>query len=102
VFEALAATLTVMAVLAGLGRFEHKLLRATRTMSVTIRTKPGTSEDWLRTELKAHGVQVLECRQFDHPRDRVFELRLRGPARQFDVIRVELADAGEIRNIFFD
>ena len=102
IFEALAATLTVMVVLAGMGRFEHRLLRAARTMSVTIRAAPGTPEEWLRSELGIHGIRVLECRTFDHARDRVFELRLRGPSRQFDVLKEELAESAEVRNIFID
>jgi putative Mg2+ transporter-C (MgtC) family protein len=102
VFEALGATLTVMVVLAGLGRIEHRLLRASRTMSVTIRTKPGTTEEWIREQLAAEGLRVLEARVYDHPRDRVFEMRLRGPARQFDVAKVELAEQANISNVFFD
>ncbi|MEA3247888.1 MAG: MgtC/SapB family protein [Gemmatimonadota bacterium] len=102
VFEALAATLTVMIVLAGLGRIEHGLLRASRTMSVTIRTKPDTTEEWVREQLALEGLRVLEVRVFSHPRDRVFEMRLRGPARQFDIAKLELAEHAEISNVFFD
>lgn len=102
IFEALAATLTVMLVLAGLGRVEHRLLRASRTMSATIRVKPNTSEEWLRTELGVLGVRILACRFFDHPRDRVFEMRLRGPARQFDILKQELVESPQVLNMFFD
>ena len=41
--EALGAAAMVMAVLAGLGTLEHRLLRARRTLSATIRTTPGMS-----------------------------------------------------------
>lgn len=100
--EALGATLTVMLVLAGLGRMEHGLLRMSRTMSVTVRTKPDVTEEWMRERLALEGLTVVESRVFDHPTDRVFEMRLRGPARQFDIARVELAEHADIRNIFFD
>ncbi len=100
--EALGATLTVMFVLAGLGRLEHGLLRVQRTMSVTVRTNPGVSADWVRDRLGAEGLVIVSERVFDHPTDRVFELRLRGPARQFDIARAELAEHAEIRNVFFD
>ncbi|HVZ49726.1 MAG TPA: MgtC/SapB family protein [Gemmatimonadaceae bacterium] len=102
IFEALAVTLTVMAILAGLGRLEHRLLRISRTMSVTIRTKPDTTEAWLRERLAGEGLTVIESRVYTHPSDRVFEMRLRGPARQFDIARAELAEHAQIRNVFFD
>ena len=100
--EALGATLTVMAILAGLGRLEHGLLRVQRTMSVTVRTKPGVSLDRMRELLHAEGLQVREAQIFDHATDRVFEMRLSGPARQFEVARTELASQAEIRTVFFD
>lgn len=101
IFEGLFATVTVMLVLAGLGRIEHLLLRANRTMSVTVRAIPGTSEEWLRTALNSEGLKILRCRIFDHPHDRTFELRLRGPARQFDVVKTELAELADVKHVYF-
>lgn len=100
--EALGATLTVMAVLAGLGRLEHGLLRVQRTMSVTVRTRPDVTEAFIRERLANEGLTVVEARVFDHPTDRVFEMRLRGPSRQFEIAKAELADHADIRNVFFD
>lgn len=100
--EALGVTLTVMVVLAGLGRLEHGLLRVSRSMSVTIRTKPGFPEADLHELLKREGLSVTESKVFDHSTDRVFELRLRGPARQFDVAKFELVQQPNIQNVFFD
>lgn len=100
--EALGATLTVMIVLAGLGRLEHGLLRVRRKMNVTIRTKPGVTEAWVRERLANEGLAIVTVRVFDHPTDRVFEMRIQGPARQFDIARAELADHADIRNVFFD
>ncbi len=100
--EALGVTLTVMAVLAGLGRLEHGLLRVSRSMSVTIRTQPGFAEADLHELLKREGLRVTESKVFDHSTDRVFELRLRGPARQFDIAKFELVQQPNIQNVFFD
>ncbi len=100
--EALGVTLTVMAVLAGLGRLEHGLLRVDRSMSVTIRAKPGFTEEEMRELLKREGLRVTESKVFDHSTDRVFELRLRGPARQFDIAKYELVQEPQIKNVFFD
>lgn len=100
--EALGVTLTVMVVLAGLGRLEHGLLRVHRSMSVTIRTKPGFAEEEIRDLLKREGLQVTDSKVFDHPTDRVFEMRLRGPARQFDIAKYELVQQPNIQNVFFD
>ena len=36
--------------------------------------------------LGSSGIRVMGQRIFDHPEDRVFELKLSGPARQFDIV----------------
>jgi putative Mg2+ transporter-C (MgtC) family protein len=100
--EALGATALVMLVLAGLGRLEYKLLRVRRTHNCTIRTKPGTSLDWLKTALFSDGLRVVKAETFDHDDDRVFELVLTGPARQFDIARIELLDRAEVLNVMLD
>jgi putative Mg2+ transporter-C (MgtC) family protein len=100
--EALTATLTVMIVLAGLGRLEHGLLRVSRSMNVTIRTKPGVAEDTIRRLLASEGLQVVSSSVFDHPTDRVFEMRLKGPSRQFEVAKSALVRSEDIQNVFFD
>jgi putative Mg2+ transporter-C (MgtC) family protein len=100
--EALTATLTVMIVLAGLGRLEHGLLRVSRSMNVTIRTKPGVAEESIRRLLAGEGLQVVSSSVFDHPTDRVFEMRLKGPSRQFEVAKTALARSDDIQNVFFD
>jgi putative Mg2+ transporter-C (MgtC) family protein len=97
--EALGATALVMLVLAGLGRFEYKLLRMHRTLECTVRTKPGVSLDALKTILFSDGLSIVRAQIFDHENDRVFELRLKGPARQFDIARAELLDRAEVLNV---
>jgi putative Mg2+ transporter-C (MgtC) family protein len=100
--EALGTTLTVMVVLAGLGRLEHGLLRIQRSMNMTVRVSPGVPEEWLRDALAAEGLTIVNVKTYDHPTDRVFELRARGPSRQFDIARSELGSRPEVMTILFD
>lgn len=100
--EALGATAAVMLVLAGLGTLEHKLLRIRRSHAATIRTKPGTTLEWLKTALFAEGLVITKVAVFDHENDRVFEMWLRGPAQQFDIARRELHELEPILNVNVD
>lgn len=97
--EALGGTAMVMLVLGGLGRLEYKLLRMQRTLECTIRTKPGVTLEWMKTALFADGLHVEHAKIFDHDGDRVFEMKLKGPARQFDIARAELLDRTEVLNV---
>ncbi len=100
--EAMGATAMVMVVLAGLGKVEHRLLRAKRVLSATVRTKPGVTLEWLKTQLFADGVSIKQARIFDHDDDRVFEMSVSGPARQFEIARGSLLDKDEVLNVNFD
>jgi putative Mg2+ transporter-C (MgtC) family protein len=100
--EALGTTVTVMLVLAGLGRLEHGMLRIHRTMNATIRTKPGFPEEKIRELLDAEGLRIVKSQIFDHATDRVFEIRIKGPARQFEIARGSLIDQDDVQNVFFD
>lgn len=99
--EALGATALAVLVLAGLGRIEYRLLRMQRTHHVTIRTRPGIDFEWLQTALFSDGLRIEKSEVFDHDHDRVFELLLKGPARQFDIARAELLDRDEVLNVMF-
>jgi putative Mg2+ transporter-C (MgtC) family protein len=99
--EALGATALAMVVLSGLGRVEYKLLRMQRSRDCTIRTQPGVKLDWVETVLFADGLRVTRSEMFDHKNDRVFELVVRGPARQFEIARAELLDRDEVLNVMF-
>jgi putative Mg2+ transporter-C (MgtC) family protein len=99
--EAMGATVIVMIVLAGLGKLEYRLLRAHRTVNVTVRTKPGVTLEWVKNELFADGLRVVTAELFDHQDDRVFELSLKGPARQFEIGRSNLLDHAEVLNVLF-
>lgn len=100
--EALGTAALVMLVLSGLGHLEHKLLRARRTLSATVRTKPGVTLEWLKTQLFGDGLTINEVKSFDHEDDRVFEMTLSGPARQFEISRATLLELPEVLNVNFD
>ena len=101
-FEAMGAGLLVALVLAGLGTLEHKLRRARRVLSCTVRTKPGFSEGDLEEILGASGISIIGKRVFDHGEDRVFELKLAGPARQFEVATTKLLQNEDIFGLHVD
>jgi putative Mg2+ transporter-C (MgtC) family protein len=84
--EAAGAGALVMVVLASLGRLEHKIRRLRRIVSYTVRAKPGTAFDTIRDALDAHGIIVVSQQAYDHMDDRTFELRLTGPAIQFETL----------------
>jgi putative Mg2+ transporter-C (MgtC) family protein len=100
--EALGATAAVMLVLAGLGTLEHRLLRLRRSHAATIRTKRGTTLEWVRTALFAEGLEITKVDVFDHDNDRVFEMQLRGPSLQFDIARRGLLELEPVLNVILD
>ena len=100
--EAAGAGLLVTLVLAGLGSVEHRVRRARRVLSATIRAKPGFSADELEAVLAASGITVIGQRVFDHVEDRVFELKLSGPARQFEVVHQKLLTNDSVFGVHID
>lgn len=97
--EATGAGALVTIVLAGLGTLEHKLRRARRVLSCTIRTRPGFPHDELASILAVSGIQIIGERIFDHVEDRVFELKLSGPARQYDIVTEKLLTSEDIYGV---
>jgi putative Mg2+ transporter-C (MgtC) family protein len=100
--EGIGAGLLVTFVLGGLGRIEHWVRRARRTVSATIRTRPGTSEEVVATTLHAHGIRIEGRQTFDHDRDRTFELKLSGPSRQFDIATAALLAREDVFGVHLD
>jgi len=100
--EAVGAGALVTLILAGLGTLEHKLRRARRVLSCTIRTRPDYPPAELEAILGASGVRIMGQRIFDHAEDRVFELKLSGPARQFDIVTEKLLTHEDIYGIHID
>lgn len=99
--EALGAGIIVTLTLAGLGSIEHRLLRVRREMGATIRTRSGTPWEEIERILRSGGLQVQSRQQYDHADDRVFELRLAGPARQFDIVQESLAHRDDVLGVTF-
>ncbi|GAC1657642.1 MAG: MgtC/SapB family protein [Gemmatimonadaceae bacterium] len=101
-YEAVGAALIVTVVLYGLGNVEHKLRRARRVMSATIRARPGVSFDAVDRLLNSAGIRVHEKEIYDHPDDRTFELKLAGPARQYDVAQQALMQHPDVFSATFE
>ena len=101
-YEAVGAGALVTTVLAGLGTLEHRLRRARRVLSCTIRAKPGFPPSELETILGVSGIRILGQRIFDHAEDRVFELKLSGPARQYDIVTEKLLTHEDIFGVHID
>jgi len=97
--EAAGTGMLVMITLAWLGRLEPRVRRFKRTVSMTVRAKPGTSLEEIARVLNAAGIRVMEQQTFDHPEDRVFELRLSGPARQFDIVTESLLRRDDVLGV---
>lgn len=100
--EAVGSTLTVAIVLTGLGRVERRLLNARREVSATIRLRHGTPFEDLARIFASNRIQIQGKQIFDHPDDRTYELRLVGPARQYDVVTAELMKREDVLSVQFD
>ena len=94
--EGLGTTAMVMIVLLVIGNLEHKLVRTSRTLPMTVRAAVNADFTPLQQLLHDEGIKVIERSSYDHPRDRVFELRLRGPATQFEVARDALLERADV------
>jgi putative Mg2+ transporter-C (MgtC) family protein len=99
--EAAGAGLLVALVLAGLGSLEHRLRRARRVLSCTVRARNGFPREELETLFAVSGIRIIGERIFDHPEDRTFELKLSGPARQFDIVTEKLLTHQDVYGVHF-
>lgn len=97
--EGLGATAMVLIVLLVIGNLEHKLLRTQRTVPMTIRAAVEADFAILDQLMKDSGLKVIDRDTYDHPRDRVFEMRVRGPARQFEVARDLLLERQDVLDV---
>jgi len=98
--EAGGAGVLVMLVLSGLGTVEYRLRRARRVVSATVRSTHALTTKELHRVLLAAGIVVLNEEIYDHSDDRVFELKLSGPARQFDVLKGTLARREDVLGLY--
>lgn len=83
--EAIGTAALVTVVLSGMGRLEHRVRRARRVVSCTVRARPHTALESIEATFAASGIRIIASETYDHPEDRVFELRLAGPASQYDI-----------------
>jgi len=97
--EAAGSGVLVMVVLAWLTRVENRVRRMRRVVALTIRARPGMPLADLREVLTAHGLHIASCETFDHADDRTFELRLVGPAIQFETIADRLLSRGDVLSV---
>jgi len=88
--EAIGAGVLVTVVLGGLGKLEHRARRARRSVRLVVRTTLGFPPNEMLEMLDSAGIRIRAQQIYDHRDDRVFELRVTGPARQFDVLRHSL------------
>ena len=100
--EAGGAAILVGGVLGGLGSIEHKLLRARRVVSGTIRARRDTPFEEIDTVFASSGIRVTGKEVYDHPDDRTFEVKLVGPARQYDVVTAVLMRRSDVLSVQFD
>jgi putative Mg2+ transporter-C (MgtC) family protein len=100
--EGIGAGLLVTFVLSGLGGLEHWVRRARRVASATVRTRVNTEYDEVLTALNAHGIRIDSHREFDHPEDRTFELKISGPSRQFDIAAAALLSRDYVYGVHVD
>ena len=97
--EAAGAGILVMVVLAWLTRIENRVRRIRRVVQFTVRAKPATPLADLREALSAQGLHIAACETFDHADDRTFELRLVGPAIQFETVADRLLARGDVLSV---
>lgn len=100
--EGCGAALIVTAVLWGLGRVERRLLAGRRVISGTVRVLPRTPFDELEHVFNSAGIQVLSKAVYEHADDRTYELKLVGPARQYDVVSSALMRRSDVLSAQFD
>ncbi len=100
--EAAGGTVFVLLTLEGLRRVERRILARHRTIAGTVRALRGTAQDAVLNELRASGLVVAECKTFDHEGDTTFDMRLSGPAKQFDVAVARLLERADVLSVQFD
>jgi len=97
--EAAGSGVLVMVVLAWLTRVENRVRRMRRVVAFTIRARPATPLADLREALASHGLNIVSCETFDHVDDRTFEVRVVGPAIQFETIADRLLSRGDVLSV---
>jgi putative Mg2+ transporter-C (MgtC) family protein len=100
--EATGGTVFVLLTLEGLRHVERRILARHRTIAGTVRVRRGTPQDPILSEIRATGLVVKDCKTFDHEGDTTFDLRLSGPAKQFDIAVARLLERSDVLSVQFD
>lgn len=100
--EAAGGTVLVLVVLAGLGQVERRILASHRTVSCTIRLRSGTDYGPVEKEIRGGGLKVSTSTRYEHEDDVTYELRLMGPAKQFDIVTSRLLERPEVISVQFE
>ena len=100
--EAIGATVVVAGVLVGLAKVEKHLQTRGRTVSGTLRLSRDGSFDDVLDALGTFGITVQSKVLFEHPEDLTYEVRLRGPAKQFDPAAADLIRRPDVLSVQFD
>jgi putative Mg2+ transporter-C (MgtC) family protein len=97
--EAIGATVLVTLVLVGLGRAERWVYALRRTVTATVHATHDLGFDELIDIFAAYGISVQSKQILDSRHDRTYELRLMGPAKQFDNVTGELARRPDVLSV---
>jgi len=100
--EATGGTLLVLVVLLGLGHVERRILAAHRSINCTIRARAGADYAAIEKEIRGSGLRVHSSTRYEHQDDITYELRLMGPAKQFDIATSRLLDRPDVLSVQFD
>lgn len=100
--EATGATLLVAGVLMGLGRVERWLRGMRRTITGTVHATHELSYQELSEIFAAYGITVQAKQVLDSRHDRTYELKLQGPAKQFDNAAGELLRRHDVVRVSFE
>jgi uncharacterized membrane protein YhiD involved in acid resistance len=100
--EAIGATILVTLVLMGLGRVERRIHAMRRVVNGTVHGTLDLSFEELSELFAAYGITVQAKAVFDSRHDRTYELKLLGPAKQFDQATGELLRRPDVLSVAFD
>jgi putative Mg2+ transporter-C (MgtC) family protein len=100
--EAIGATLLVGVVLMGLGRVERRLHAMRRIVSGTVHATHDLSFEELSEIFATYGITVQGREVLDTRHDRTYELKLLGPAKQFDHAAGELLRRHDVVSVSFE
>ena len=100
--EAIGATVLVAAVLLGLGKAERRLHAMRRRVTGTVHATHDLTFDELSDLFASYGVTVQSKQMLDTRHDRTYELKLIGPAKQFDHLSGELLRRPDVLSVTFE